>query len=83
MSQLFAKQSEEYNIQRQMAIRSLYSKAKFINLINFIFSAVIPVVLTILAMLFKYSGIVTGQKIAPYFGYYGIAILVFTLLTGG
>ncbi|MGQ5821603.1 S-4TM family putative pore-forming effector [Serratia sp. IR-2025] len=83
MSELFAKQSEEYNIQRQMAIRSLYSKAKFINLVNFIFSAVIPVVLTILAMLFKYSGIVTGQKIAPYFGYYGIAILVFTLLTGG
>lgn len=83
MSQLFVKQSEEYNIQRQMAIRRLYSKAKFINLINFIFSAVIPVILTILAIIFKNSGIVTGQKIAPYFGYYGIAILVFTLLTGG
>lgn len=83
MSQLFAKQSEEYNVQRQMAIRRLYSKAKFINSINFILSAVIPVILTILAIIFKNNGIVTGQKIAPYFGYYGIAILVFTLLTGG
>ncbi|TCL02083.1 S-4TM family putative pore-forming effector [Sodalis ligni] len=82
MSQLFNKQSIEYNVQRQMAIRRLYSKAKYVNSVNFIFSAVIPVALTALSAIFRSNGIITGQKIAPYFGYYGIAILLFTLMTG-
>ncbi|WP_307745400.1 S-4TM family putative pore-forming effector [uncultured Pantoea sp.] len=83
MSQLFARQNEEHNIFRQMAVRRLYSKAKFVNMTNFVFSAVIPVVLAVLAVIFRRTDFVTGQKIAPYFGYYGIAILLFTLLTGG
>lgn len=83
VSQLFARQNEEHNIYRQMAVRRLYSKAKFVNMTNFIFSAAVPVFLAILAVIFRKNDFVTGQKLAPYFGYYGIAILLFTLLTGG
>lgn len=83
MSKLFLKQDAEHNVQRQMAVRRLYSKAKYVNSVNFIFSAVAPVILVLLAVIFRKSGLVTGQKIAPYFGYYGIAILAFTLLTSG
>lgn len=83
MSQLFAKQNEEINIKYQMAIRRLYSKAKFARLIDFILSVVIPVILAILTIIFKSSEIVALQEVIPYFGYYGVSILIITFFIIG
>lgn len=80
---VFAKQNEKDSIDKLMAVRRLYSNAKFINKVNFIFSVIIPVILSLVKVFISKCDFVFNQSFVPYLGYYGIAVLVFTVMTNG
>ncbi|MEQ9866163.1 S-4TM family putative pore-forming effector [Pectobacterium aroidearum] len=83
INSVYKKQNKNDNIEMLMAVRRLYSKAKFINKINFLFSVIVPVVISLVKVFIDKYELLQINKFIPYLGYYGIAILAFTIITNG
>ncbi len=82
MNTVFACQEDNKNIHLQMGARRIYSQVKFINHINFFLSVLMPIAIAVGAPIIKRDQLLPGYDLAPYLGCYGIAVLVFNLLTG-
>ncbi|EJP4506547.1 hypothetical protein NUP72_001703 [Salmonella enterica] len=83
INSVYLKQNENESIYKLMAIRRLYSNAKFVNKINFIFSVIIPVLISLAKIFASKYEFINNKQFIPYLGYYGIAVLLFTIITGG
>lgn len=83
MNTVYSRQNTEENIERLMAQRILYSNVKFINHVNFFFSVLMPILITLSKdyIITVFPGI--ENDILQYFSYYGIGILIFTIITNG
>ncbi|WP_413536388.1 S-4TM family putative pore-forming effector [Rahnella inusitata] len=82
MNTVFMSQEDEKNIHLQMGARRIYSQFKFINNINFFLSVFMAILIAVFAALIKRYHWYPDYDLAPYLGFYGIAVLVFGLLTG-
>lgn len=83
INSVYLKQNKNESIYKLMAIRRLYSNAKFVNKINFIFSVIIPVFISLIKVFASKYELINNKQFIPYLGYYGIAVLLFTIITGG
>lgn len=63
-----------------MAMRRTYSQVKFVNWVVFFLSVVISVAIVIFTTVIKKMGLFPHLAIAPYLGYYGIIVLVITII---
>lgn len=83
MNTVYSRQNTEENIERLMAQRILYSNVKFINHVNFFFSVLMPILITLSKdyIITVFPGV--KNDILQYFSYYGIGILIFTIITNG
>lgn len=82
MNTVFISQEDDKNIHLQMGARRTYSQVKFINHINLFLSVVMAIVISVLAVIIKRYQLFPEYDLVPYLGFYGIAVLVFSLLTG-
>lgn len=80
MSQIFLRQNDSKNIELLMAMRRTYSQVKFVNWVVFFLSVVISVAIVIFTTVIKKMGLFPHLTIAPYLGYYGIIVLVITII---
>lgn len=80
MSQIFLRQNDSKNIELLMAMRRTYSQVKFVNWVVFFLSVVISVAIVIFTTVIKKMGLLPHLAIAPYLGYYGIIVLVITII---
>lgn len=83
MNTVYSRENTEENIERLMAQRILYSNVKFINHVNFFFSVLMPILITLSKdyIITVFPGV--KNDILQYFSYYGIGILIFTIITNG
>ncbi|EFB8904515.1 hypothetical protein E4J56_23025, partial [Escherichia coli] len=63
-----------------MAMRRTYSQVKFVNWVVFFLSVVMSVAIVIFTTVIKKMGLFPHLTIAPYLGYYGIIVLVITII---
>lgn len=80
---IFERQNRKDNLLQLMAMRRLYSNAKFVNSINFFISVMIPVLIALGKGFIEHFSPDVGRKITPYLAYYGIGVLLVTIFTGG
>lgn len=80
MSKIFLRQNNSKNIELLMAMRCTYSRVKFVNWVVFFLSVVISVAIVIFTTVIKKMGLFPHLDIAPYLGYYGIIVLVITII---
>lgn len=82
MNTVFISQEDDKNIHLQMGARRTYSQVKFINHLNFFLSVIMAIGIAVFSAIIKRDQLFPEYDVAPYLGFYGLAVLVFGLLTG-